>query len=157
MQPAARQQALDDWQRLFDAARVLVQTNYPTTLVGNIKIELADGREIRLPASIRCSVFTGNPLQIHRPDKPRHSSDFRTINWYGTKFKFTATQAAVVRELWAAKKNDTPDVSQARLLEAAGSDGRRLDDLFRRSPAWGVMIVQGEMGGTYRLGDEPEV
>lgn len=155
MTPTTRSQAaLDDWQRLFDAARVLVQNNYPTTLVGNIKIELADGREIRLPASIRCSVFPR--IAPERPRVARHSPDFRTVWWYGQKYTFTATQAAVVRILWEAKENDTPDVGQAELLTSVGAESPRLVDVFKRSPAWGVVIVPGERAGSYRLGDEPE-
>ncbi len=81
----------------------------------------------------------------------RHSQDFRSVHWFGTDYSFTALQAAIVRELWAAWEQGTPDLSDARLLTRANSAGDRLSDLFKSQPAWGSMIVSGSTKGTRRL------
>jgi hypothetical protein len=81
----------------------------------------------------------------------RHSPDFRSAQWCNRQFSFTASQAAVVRVLWEAFYNGTPEVGDATLLEAAESESKRLSDLFPRSDAWGTMIVAGSTQGTHRL------
>lgn len=101
----------------------------------------------------------GTPATGHAgPDRSRlhaeparHSQDFASVVWFGTYYVFTASQARVVAELWAAWRNGTPDVRQDYLLEAAGSESRRLDNLFRGHPAWGAMIQRGPVRGVYRL------
>ena len=80
-----------------------------------------------------------------------HSPDFRSVTWNYETFYLTPTQAAVVAILWQAWENGAPDVSGAYLLEAVDSTATRLLDLFRRSPAWGRLIVRGATKGTYRL------
>ena len=65
-------------------------------------------------------------------------------------------QREVVRVLWEAWQEGNPEVSQQTLLQAVDSDCTRLLDLFRRHPAWGQLVVQGEAAGTYRLPDLPE-
>ena len=51
-------------------------------------------------------------------------------------------EAAIVGLLWAAWENGTPWVSQAWLLEQAGCDSKRIQDVFRRGrKAIGPMIV----------------
>lgn len=89
------------------------------------------------------------------PDK-RHSDDFRSVHWHGIDYSFTATQAACVRVLWEAMENGTPEVGKDTILEKAGSETSRLDDIFRNSPAWGTMIVSGSRRGTKRLADPPK-
>ena len=90
-------------------------------------------------------------------DKPTHSADFTSVDWYGTKYQFTKGQADAVRMLWENWENGTPSLSQGTIGEAvSGVDQFRLRDLFRtvdvkakkrkkRSmvlhPAWGKMIV----------------
>jgi hypothetical protein len=74
-------------------------------------------------------------------DFPRHSSDFRSVRWFGADYTFTPTQAAVVRQLWEAWEDGTPALGQETLLEGAGSTGDRLRDVFRGSPAWGTLVV----------------
>ncbi len=85
----------------------------------------------------------------------RHSRDFSSVVWYGTAYNFTGAQSHVVRALWEAWANGTPCLRQETLLDAAGSDGRRLAHLFRDHPAWSSMIVAGAVRGTFRLA-EPE-
>ncbi len=86
------------------------------------------------------------PLPVRRP-----GPDYRDVLWHGANHKFTATQAAVVKVLWEAYTNETPDVGQETLLEKAGSDAKRLSDLFKGHAAWDTMIVEGTTRGTRRL------
>jgi hypothetical protein len=87
---------------------------------------------------------------------PRHLSDFQIVYWPGKgRFVFSDKQREAVRLLWQAWEEGLPGVKERTLLEAAGSSGERLYDLFRRSPAWNTLIVKGE-GGTFRLADLPE-
>jgi hypothetical protein len=82
-----------------------------------------------------------------------HSRDFRSVEWFGTKYTFTAKQAGCVARLWEAWKSGMPDISQAAIQ--TDLDVSALRGLFRKHPAWGKMIVPGEKKGTFRL-QEPE-
>jgi hypothetical protein len=86
----------------------------------------------------------------------RHSEDYRSVNWFGVSYIFTPLQAAIVRQLWEAAENGTPDVGGAALLENAGSDvsAKRLDLVFRGHGAWKHMIVS-QQKGLYRLAAKP--
>ena len=82
----------------------------------------------------------------------RHSPDFRCVHWFGTKYTFTASQAAIIEIMWNAWEQRTPDISDAHLLERSGlGKGSRLVDIFRNHPAWKRLIVPGERKGTRRL------
>lgn len=76
----------------------------------------------------------------------RHSPDFASVLVGEKLFVFTASQALVVRELWAAMEHGTPVVSDAHLLNLADSDATFLRDLFRRHPAWNTLIVSAGRG-----------
>lgn len=88
-----------------------------------------------------------------------HSECFTSVNWYGREFTFTTTQKGVVRRLWEAKENGTPSISDAELLEAAGSVSSRLLDVFRpgskRHESWGTMIIEAGKG-IRKLWDNPQ-
>jgi hypothetical protein len=81
----------------------------------------------------------------------RHSVDFRSVYWCGTEYTFTGIQAAVVKILWEAWKNKTPEVGDSCLLETAQSNSERLDLVFRGHSAWGTMITAGTTKGSRRL------
>jgi len=81
----------------------------------------------------------------------RHSWDFRWVRWFGKDYSFTSTRAAVVKLLWEAWENGTPDVGGDALLDAVGSEAHRLRDVFRGHSAWGEMIVKGATKGAFRL------
>jgi hypothetical protein len=85
----------------------------------------------------------------------RHSQDFRSVHWYGQDFTFTATQAACVKVLWESQEQGTPAVGQECILEQAGSEQKRLVDLFKSHPAWGTMIVRAKKKGAYQLAEPP--
>ena len=82
-----------------------------------------------------------------------YSADFRSVKWYGTPYSFTPNQASVVRAMWQAWEQGTPDVSDGYLLEVADSNADRLDLVFRGCAAWGTMIVRGKTKGTRRLAE----
>jgi len=81
----------------------------------------------------------------------RHAIDFRSIDWFGTAYSFTRTQAACVAVLWTSWENDTPDVAGRTVLDLADSDAAYISRVFRKHPAWGVMIQNGATRGTVRL------
>jgi hypothetical protein len=79
-----------------------------------------------------------------------HSRGFRTVKWFGTDYSFTANQAVVVKLLWEAWENGTPDVGQEDLRTEADIESQ-LRHLFRDHPAWNRMIGPGKTKGTIRL------
>ena len=85
----------------------------------------------------------------------RHSRDFSAVTWHGQFFNFTASQAKIVALLWEAWLNGTPDLRQETLLDAAGSETKRLVHLFKDHPAWGTLIVPGGGKGLFRLAEPP--
>jgi len=82
-----------------------------------------------------------------------HGDDFRSVKWFGTSYSFTANQAACVRVLWDHWERGTPEVADETLLQAVDHEAPpdRLNVLFRGSPAWKAMIVEGSTKGTHRL------
>jgi hypothetical protein len=56
--------------------------------------------------------------------------------------------------LWKDWEEGGPGIAQRRLLEAAGSDSTRLNDLFRRSSAWRTLIVS-RLPGVFALAPLP--
>lgn len=137
----------DELDVAFDGVRAFLDRHYPGDELDELRLVLRSGRKIILPAPVRGR----SRSPVHSPT--RHSADFRTIRWYGRTYRLTPMQAAVVEQLWIAQDQGTPDIAEATLLEAAGSDTPRVRDLFRNSEAWDVLIVTGSRRGTYRLGD----
>lgn len=93
---------------------------------------------------------TEEPNEQKQP-QTRHSPDFRSVSWFGTLHSFTPTQAAIVKVLWNARENDTPDVGHETLLENAGSESNRLVDVFKGHETYKQLIGKGETKGSYRL------
>lgn len=125
--------------------------DFVSASIGAIDVLLADHSA---PPGERTGA-TGNGTTELSPT--RHSPDFRSAHWYGDDYAFTGNQAAVVKILWEAWKNGTPEVSDAHLLTKAESDCKRLADVFRDArtgkhhDAWDKMIVSGTTKGTRRL------
>ncbi len=90
---------------------------------------------------------------IHRLRPCRPGPGFACLLWHGTLYHFTATQSKVIKVLYRAWKQGTPDVRWELLSEASGSDCGRLQDLFKEHPAWGNLVVSGLIKGTFRLKD----
>jgi hypothetical protein len=93
-------------------------------------------------------------LEPARKNAVTYSPDFRWLCWFGTEYFFSEKQSKVVKALWEAQQKGCPDVGKELLLRVCDSDSVRLVDLFRRSPAWGTIIVSRRRG-TYRLPDSP--
>jgi hypothetical protein len=146
----------DDLDDLFDAVRRFMVRRYPGEAIRSLTLRLQSGERVVLPRSIRCVVAEAEPRRP-QTNQTAHSPDFRSVNYHGHLFRFSATQAPVVKMLWEAHGNGAPDVGQQLLLEEAGSTCNRLLDLFKRSPAWGSLIVAGEERGTFRLATRDEL
>lgn len=84
-----------------------------------------------------------------------HGPDFAAIRWDGVVYTFSPKQRAVIAMLWEAMEHGYHFVSGDALLLAADSEGGRLYDIFRGSPAWNTVIVKGLQAGgpngCYRL------
>jgi hypothetical protein len=136
-------------QVLFEAVRSYVRAVYGAHIYPQIlQLRLSDQNHLRLPVP--------PPLKEDAAQRPKHSVDFRSVNWFGTRYAFTASQATVVRLLWEAWENDTPEVGQETLLEGSGSESNKLSDLFRDHSAWGSFIVPGTSRGTFCFSDSSE-
>lgn len=120
--------------------RAYVRDAHPDDQPVRLAIWLKSGEQVRLPIS--------NPAAVA---PCTHSEDYRSVRWYGQPYSFTALQAAVVKLLWEAWQGGTPEVGQAVLLEAAGSAGSRVRDLFRGHAAWDDGAIGPGTRGTFRL------
>jgi hypothetical protein len=126
----------DEWTEIVRLVRAYALRKYGQLAVG-ITIHLQPGPRIHEWAS---------------GDEPRHLSDFRAVYWPGLgRFNLSEKRALVVKQLWEAMEDGTWEVQQDVLLRRADSDGTRLVDLFKGDPAWGVLVVKGEVAGSYRL------
>lgn len=117
-------------------------------LVEEIRATLATPTPGRLE---RSSDPGGESPQIKDGERAAHSPDFRSVNWFGTLYTFSATQAACVRVLWEAWEQKTPELGQEYILEQAESASPRLSALFGDNKAWGTMIISGTSKGSFRL------
>jgi hypothetical protein len=80
-----------------------------------------------------------------------YSDDFRDIKWQGQSFGLTPRQAEVVRLLYRAYENGTPQLSDKFICAALHTSESRLRDTFRKSKVWGTLIIPGNRPGTRRL------
>jgi hypothetical protein len=126
---------------LFAAVAAWALALYPHRRPVRLQLIFDDGETILLPIPRDPETRLGTT----------HGEDFRMIARGEVAWHFSPAQAAVCRALWEAHVNNTPSVGQDTLLEAAGCEGGRLRDLFKRNPAWGVLIVPGSTKGTFQL------
>jgi hypothetical protein len=130
---------------LIAAVRQHTRKLYPTDPAAHLAVTLRSGRAVALPI----------PDEVVPVEQVSHSADYRSITWYGKRYTFSVTQAAIVRALWEAWESGHPEVSNQALLEAAESESAKPQDLFREHPA----ITDGVIGragrGVWRL-YEPE-
>jgi hypothetical protein len=80
-----------------------------------------------------------------------YSHDFRSIRWRGRSFKLSKRQADVVRLLYRAYENGIPEMSDRVICAELQTPGSRLRDTFRKSKAWGTLILKGSRPGMHRL------
>jgi hypothetical protein len=88
-----------------------------------------------------------------------HSGDYKSVDWFGKQYQFSAPQAACVQVLWRAWLSGTPIIREEQVLETARVKARSLKEVFKSPPgqaAWGSLIADGDRRGTVRLA-EPAV
>jgi hypothetical protein len=128
-----------------------------------LRAYLSDNHSREEPVELHIPFRSGRELRVAWPDPPpaegacSHSPDFRQVVWYGTTYRFSATQAAVIKILWEAREQGTPEVGGATLLEGAGSEASRVRDLFRSAPAWDDGMIGPAGKGMFRLYSPEEV
>jgi hypothetical protein len=127
---------------LLMAAQMWASRNYPAAEPVELVLRFADKAKLTIPLTSKI---------LGQQPTARHSDDFRSVNWYGAAYSFTANQASVVRQLWEAWERGTPDVGDHTLLENADVQSERLNVMFRDHPAWKTMIQVGASRGTHRL------
>jgi hypothetical protein len=76
--------------------------------------------------------------------------DFTDFWHEGRRYRFTPTQAKVLRFLHEAALSGNPWQPGKAVLAAVGSHSLKLGDLFKRRPEW-RHIVEGDSSGNYRL------
>lgn len=136
MKPSPDDPARSLW-KMLESVRTVMQVLYPTLHADTLQVTFKEGVEFKMPMPA-CST-------------PRHSTDFRSVQWFGVEYWFSPTQAKMVSVLWAAWENQTPDVAGETLLEESGSTASRVYDVFKGHSSWGEMVAAGETKGSVRL------
>ena len=145
----------DPEKSLFMAAQAVVTRIYPQHIIAeSVTIRMSNGRRLVLPLpAYVVEVATSAHASAHNSPPTKHSPDFRSVHWFGASYTFTPGQAAVVKILWVAWENGTPEVGGDYLLGQSGLESGRMSDIFKRHPAWSNMIVEGQGQGTFRLAE----
>ena len=89
----------------------------------------------------------------------RVTADCAAVEWAGVRYEFDECQRKVVERLWARREDDEPFEHERALLALSGSQCGSVRELFKRHPAWGVVIVwraDPALAGCYLLGPIPE-
>ena len=123
-------------------------------------VQIKEASETQTGASEPPATAATKPAETPKSTQPagtnRKVRDFRSLRWGTATHSFTAKQAVVVEALYKAWQAGEPDIGNETLLEAAGSEGKRLKDIFRGNPAWQTLIVLGATKGSYRLTNPPQ-
>ena len=94
------------------------------------------------------------------PNRWAYTADCRCVNWYGTVFTFTPTQAACVLGMVEVYLGGVPEIGEQTLLESQRVESSQihLSHVFDKGehPAWGTMIRPGTTKGTFRLAKPDE-
>jgi hypothetical protein len=102
-------------------------------------------------------VQSAQPLQQQKspiaPTMPTHSSDFTSVDWFGTEYTFAlGIRSSVIKVLWEEWQRSGHGLHQQTIrdLVDAERDNFRMDTAFRNHPALGSMIQKcGD--GRYKL------
>jgi hypothetical protein len=137
-----------DWWPL--AAEVLSQREKVSfsTLVESLRSESHNAKTSALTNR------TGHLAKQVVSQQSAHSPDFRSVQWFGVKHKFSTMQAACLKILWENWEQGTPEIAELTILDLAGSSSERLRDVFTKGKhlAWGTMII-GSGKGAFRLAE----
>ena len=99
------------------------------------------------------------PQEAGGGSEPTHSADFTSVNWYGTRYRFSkGNQAETIRVLWAEWERGGHGLGQETVGDKIESqaDYFRLAHVFRdrkrggMHPAWKTMI-HDDGKGVFRL------
>jgi hypothetical protein len=104
----------------------------------------------RLPANSLISLLA-SAGEVRPFPEFRASPDYRQVWLRGEKFTLTTNQARVVQLLYETQAQGTSALSQGFILEELEIESKRLSQVFRRSNAWGKLVVRAEGKGMYRL------
>jgi len=128
-----------------ELARILGDAiqNFDYSTVEGIKKVIARDPELMKDLGLDSATNVSSELQF--------AEDHRSCRWNDQVFEFSTKQAAVMETLHKNWSNGAPALSKETLLEAAGSDGKDVRDLFRRHEAWRTLIIPGKSRGTWRL------
>jgi hypothetical protein len=74
------------------------------------------------------------------PEEFMHQPGYAQVTWRGRRFEFGAKQASVIAQLHAAYLRGEPWLPEQQLLADAGSDSKRLVDLFKTQDGWRELI-----------------
>lgn len=99
--------------------------------------------------AVTCEWLSARFQQRGQKRTASHSIDFACVNWFGTSYEFTPSQAACIGVLWENWERGTPIVGEASILERANVSSE-LRHVFRGHAAWGTMITSPSKG-RYRL------
>ncbi len=80
-----------------------------------------------------------------------HSEDFRAVSWRDRVFRFSPTQAKVIKVLMSAARAGGGELHEDEIIGRVQSGASRLVDLFREHPAWRSLIIRGSSKGVFRL------
>jgi hypothetical protein len=88
-----------------------------------------------------------------------HSDDFRSFTLDGRVFSLTPRQAEVVRILLRAFRSGAPELGWPQIRSQLSSQlgvqreslPERFIDMFKRSDAWGNLVMRGKTRNSYRL------
>ena len=99
---------------------------------------------------VRLAADAGEPERDHE-ERFRHSPDYAMVVVDGREYHLSPLRAAAVRVLHEACLQGVPELNGQYILAAIESNSTGLSDVFKRSPAWGTLVVSGATRGAYRL------
>ena len=99
---------------------------------------------------VRLAADAGEPDRDPE-ERFRHSPDYAMVVVDSQEHHLSSLRAAAVRVLHEAHLDGIPELRGQYILATIESDSRGLSDIFKRSPAWGTLVVPGGSRGAYRL------
>jgi hypothetical protein len=168
--PEDRQVADELFGVTEDAVWFRIEADCCATSATALRWVIAKAEEVRLadtngrPSSSVTNVSKIDvPVRTDGDTTPTHSYEFTSVDWYGTRYKFSkGNQAQTVRVLWEIWEHGEHSLSQETIGERIDSSADRFEmrKTFRQRksdgrgyvphPAWGTMI-QDDGKGCYRL------
>lgn len=121
-----------------------------SVLKKGMNIHWDDFSMAKIPKSSIIAMTIPDHYKYDSTNKFRHSIDFASVSCNGVYYSFNTRQALVVKTLYEAYKNNTPEIHYQTLLDIVynktGYNTSRLGNLFRRHPAWKTLITSKKRG-----------